>query len=63
IADADWHLTVFMGHDVDNLVIHGHIYIVWDHTAMFGMRIMRDATARKHPHGESHGPTAYWSLC
>ncbi|KAK1778710.1 hypothetical protein QBC45DRAFT_466996 [Copromyces sp. CBS 386.78] len=69
VTDADWHFTAYMGydennhiiqesrphlwHDVDNLIVHGHIYIVWDHTAMFGMRIVRDATERKHPHGES----------
>ncbi|CCC13230.1 unnamed protein product [Sordaria macrospora k-hell] len=60
IVDADWHVTVLMGNDPDNLIIHGHIYLVWDHLVrqqrgVFGLR--------KLPHGESQGPTAYWSLC
>lgn len=68
IVDADWHVTVLMGNDPDNLIIHGHINLVWDHLVrqqrgVFGLRKMRDASERKPPHGESQGPTSYWSLC
>ncbi|KAK3334362.1 hypothetical protein B0H65DRAFT_566368, partial [Neurospora tetraspora] len=64
-TDADWHLTVFMGYDVDNLVIHGRVYLVWDHKAMFGMRIVKDASERKHlaPNEKPSAITYHWTLC
>jgi hypothetical protein len=54
-----------MGYDVDNLVVHGHIYLVWDHKAMFGMRMVRDPEReRKHfPPDEDRAASVYWSMC
>ncbi|KAL0474067.1 hypothetical protein QR685DRAFT_542544 [Neurospora intermedia] len=63
-VDADWHLTVLMGYDTENLVIHGHIYVAWDSKVSCGIRVVKDATERKHVRpGEEPGPSAYWSLC
>lgn len=64
VAEADWHMTILMGYDTNNLIVHGHIYVVWDSDAMCGFRMVHDKTERKHiPPNEEDGPTAYWSLC
>ncbi|KAK3505451.1 hypothetical protein B0T13DRAFT_391664 [Neurospora crassa] len=46
-AEDDPHITVYMGYDLDNLVVQGHVYIVWDRKAPYDMRIVKDASDRK----------------
>ena len=67
IVQADWHITVCMGKDPDNLIISGHIYVVWDKNQRTqqgypGLRRMLDASERMHGYDDNWGPVAYWTL-
>ncbi|KAK3400841.1 hypothetical protein B0T20DRAFT_476954 [Sordaria brevicollis] len=47
-AEAGWYITALMGHDTDNLIIHGHFYVVWDNSVSGGFRTVRNNSERKH---------------
>ncbi|EAA33512.1 hypothetical protein GE21DRAFT_3863 [Neurospora crassa] len=47
VAEDDPHMTIYLGYDLDHIVVQGHVYIVWDTKASFNMRIVRNASDRK----------------
>ncbi|KAK3400842.1 hypothetical protein B0T20DRAFT_390701 [Sordaria brevicollis] len=49
VGPADWHFTVYMGYTQDELIIQGHIYVVFDPSAQGGLRMVSNSEVeRKH---------------
>lgn len=64
VTNADWHFTVYMGYDEENLIIQGHIYVAWDPKVIFGLRIMNNPLVeRKHVDPDKgHVASEYWTV-
>lgn len=63
-ANADWHFTVYMGYDEENLIVQGHIYVAFDSKAPHGLRIMTNPSVeRKHVDpGKGHVASEFWTV-
>ncbi|KAK3494194.1 uncharacterized protein B0T23DRAFT_394362 [Neurospora hispaniola] len=61
---ADRHMTVLMGHNIENLLIAGHIYLTWDGTERSTIHLMADPqNERKHlAEGEPAVAVQYWGV-
>ncbi|KAJ4388332.1 hypothetical protein N0V85_007668 [Neurospora sp. IMI 360204] len=64
VADDDPHITVYMGHSLDELAVQGHIYIVWDRKAIFDMRLVKDPLTERKIAVGNRGKVAseYWYI-
>lgn len=64
--DADWHITVVMGHNIEKLLISGHIYlyVTWDGNCDSHITLMADPkNERKHLVGtEPAVAIQYWGM-
>lgn len=63
---ADSHFTVWMGKNKDELLLQGHIYVVWDSTKFGGLAKMTDPLNQRQCANEEIGERKvaheYWSL-
>ncbi|EAA33511.1 hypothetical protein GE21DRAFT_3862 [Neurospora crassa] len=64
VADDDPHITVYMGFGLDELVVQGHIYIVWDEKALFNMRLVKDPQRERKIvlEGREKVASEYWLI-
>ncbi|KAJ4376857.1 hypothetical protein N0V85_008980 [Neurospora sp. IMI 360204] len=61
---ADWHMTVLMGHNINELLISDHIYVTWDGNCDSHITLMMDPkNERKHLVGtEPAVALQYWGM-